>query len=76
MNAHTYRGQDGLNHVQISMKKRLKRHGLRVLCGLKLGEGSYFLPTHAVPGRSSPITCDRCLTNFTAIDTLLDTDLN
>lgn len=64
---------DGRNHVALSSRQRLQRgRGHRVLCAVVIGQEAVRLSAHSEPGRSAPISCDRCLSSFIGFCDLID----
>jgi hypothetical protein len=73
MNAHMFRIED-TNHVILTLRNNVRRgKGHRAICGRPILADAMFLPPHQ-PGRSAPITCQRCLTAFTGFENSLDKD--
>ncbi len=69
MYAHSFRLEDGLNHVVLSRKTSVKRNGRsHTLCARRIEADSQRVTPQAVT------TCDRCLSSFTGFVDVLDID--
>jgi hypothetical protein len=80
MNAHVFRvGND--THVILSTRGHISAsrppahpNGFHFLCGPALPIGAQRIAPHSTPGRSTPLTCGRCLDSFTAFADLVASD--
>jgi hypothetical protein len=59
---------NGSNHAIVTLKGKVKRNSRhRALCGQVIGADAVRLAPHSQPGRSAPITCDKCLASHTGM---------
>lgn len=66
---------DGANHAIVTTATKVKRDGKsHALCAKVIGPDAIRLAAHHEPGRSAPITCDRCLRSHTGMFEALETD--
>ena len=69
MLAHTFRLADGLNHLVVNARNRTRRNGRHhTLCAQRVNADAQRTTSRAAT------TCDPCLTSFTGLVDVLDTD--
>lgn len=72
--AHVFR-RDGETHVVLTNKPNIKRNGrFLTVCAKRVDESFQRLSPHSEPGRSSPLTCDPCLSFMTTLMDFMEAD--